>query len=72
MANPPSAPRIILEKLRAAELPVSRVVVVDLRTAEPVIACALVVNTCKHHVYCWFRVQINGGKQIVKPYVGLE
>ncbi|CAL1127034.1 unnamed protein product [Cladocopium goreaui] len=30
---------IILEKLRAAELPVSRVVVVDLRTAEPVIAC---------------------------------
>lgn len=30
---------IILEKLRAAKLPVSRVVLVELRSAEPVIAC---------------------------------
>ena len=39
--NSAPQPRIILEKLRAAELPVARVVVVDLRTAEPVMACAL-------------------------------
>lgn len=37
-------PRIILEKLRsvAAELQPSRVVFVELRTAEPVMACVLV------------------------------
>ena len=41
-------PRIILEKLRsvAAELQPSRVVFVELRTAEPVMACVLVD-------FCW-------------------